>query len=560
MYQALYRKYRPDNLDEVIGQEIIKKTLENAILNNRISHAYLFTGPRGTGKTSIAKIFAKTVNCTDLEGYIPCNKCVNCTQTNNKQSTDIVEIDAASNNGIDEIREIRNKVNLVPSTGKYKVYIIDEVHMLTTGAFNALLKTLEEPPSHVIFVLATTEPHKIPTTILSRCQRFDFKRISTDDLVKRLKCITENEKINIDLDAIKEIARLSDGGMRDSISLLDQTYAYNPIKITIDDVHEINGSLPAERLSNFIAMLLKQDIINLLKFIDEINASGKSLIKISEEIVNCLKNILLYKISPDYLKEITDAFEIYKELSNLVEKEKIIELISKFNMSINEIKTSSDPKLSMELLIINECSKYDKIEEVVTVNKSKDLNTIEKPKSVNLIEEKEFAPEKEMKTNEVKERNNNPIDEMQNIRINNALSKFDKKLLIEIKKSIDKLEDYLLDDNYSSVASLVMDGELKAASDEYLVFVLKTTNLTTEFNYKIIVIQEMLKKIFNKEYKVISIDNISWEIVKKNFNSKKTVFDYIEEPKNIEQSIISLSTSEEIKELDNIFGDIVEYN
>lgn len=560
MYQALYRKYRPDNLDEVIGQEIIKKTLENAILNNRISHAYLFTGPRGTGKTSIAKILAKTVNCTDLEGYIPCDKCVNCTQTNNKQSTDIVEIDAASNNGIDEIREIRNKVNLVPSTGKYKVYIIDEVHMLTTGAFNALLKTLEEPPSHVIFVLATTEPHKIPTTILSRCQRFDFKRISTDDLVKRLKCITENEKINIDLDAIKEIARLSDGGMRDSISLLDQTYAYNPIKITIEDVHEINGSLPAERLSNFIAMLLKQDIINLLKFIDEINASGKSLIKISEEIVNCLKNILLYKISPDYLKEITDAFEIYKELSNLVEKEKIIELISKFNMSINEIKTSSDPKLSMELLIINECSKYDKIEEVVTVNKSKDLNTIEKPKSVNLIEEKEFAPEKEMKTNEVKERNNNPIDEMQNIRINNALSKFDKKLLIEIKKSIDKLEDYLLDDNYSSVASLVMDGELKAASDEYLVFVLKTTNLTTEFNYKIIVIQEMLKKIFNKEYKVISIDNISWEIVKKNFNSKKTVFDYIEEPKNIEQSIISLSTSEEIKELDNIFGDIVEYN
>ena len=191
MYQALYRKYRPLTFDEVVGQEVIIRTLKNAVLNKKISHAYLFTGPRGTGKTTIAKILAKTINCLNLNDITPCNNCVSCTQINQKQSTDIVEIDAASNNGVDEIREIRNKVNLVPSISKYKVYIIDEVHMLTTGAFNALLKTLEEPPSHIIFILATTEPHKIPATILSRCQRFDFKRISSNKLVERLEFISK---------------------------------------------------------------------------------------------------------------------------------------------------------------------------------------------------------------------------------------------------------------------------------------------------------------------------------------------------------------------------------
>ena len=185
MYQALYRKYRPNNFFDVTGQEIIIKTLQNAVENNKISHAYLFTGPRGTGKTSIAKILAKTINCEHLNDLTPCDKCVNCTQINLKTSTDIIEIDAASNNGVDEIREIRNKVNLVPATGKYKVYIIDEVHMLTTGAFNALLKTLEEPPSHAIFILATTEPHKIPATIMSRCQRFDYKRFPNEKILLR---------------------------------------------------------------------------------------------------------------------------------------------------------------------------------------------------------------------------------------------------------------------------------------------------------------------------------------------------------------------------------------
>ena len=197
MYQALYRKYRPKNFDDVVGQEVIIKTLSNAIKYDKVSHAYLFTGPRGTGKTSIAKIYAKILNCEHLDGLKPCEQCISCSQINNNQNIDVIEIDAASNNGVDEIREIRNKIGLVPSNSKYKIYIIDEVHMLTNQAFNALLKTLEEPPSHIIFIFATTEPHKIPRTILSRCQRFDFKKISTKQIVDRLKHIAEIEKIKI---------------------------------------------------------------------------------------------------------------------------------------------------------------------------------------------------------------------------------------------------------------------------------------------------------------------------------------------------------------------------
>ena len=242
MYQALYRKYRPKTFDDVVGQDVVVQTLKNSIMNNKISHAYLFSGPRGCGKTSIAKIFARLVNCKRPNGTNPCGECVCCTQTDD-QNLDIIEMDAASNNGVDEIREINNKVNLVPSLGKYKVYIIDEVHMLTIGAFNALLKTLEEPPSHVIFILATTDPNKVPITILSRCQRFDLKKISEDILCNKIDSICKDEKIKISAEAVHEIARLGDGSLRDTLSVLDQVISYSQGEIDVNTVHEVNGSI-----------------------------------------------------------------------------------------------------------------------------------------------------------------------------------------------------------------------------------------------------------------------------------------------------------------------------
>ena len=534
MYQSLYRKYRPKTFDEVVGQDIIIKTLKNEIKKDKLNHAYIFSGPRGTGKTSTAKILAKTINCLNLINLTPCDKCVNCTQYNNKQNIDIIEIDAASNNGVDEIRELRNNVNLVPSTGKYKIYIIDEVHMLTIGAWNALLKTLEEPPSHVIFVLATTEIHKIPSTILSRCQKFDFQKISVDNIKKRLKEIIKAEKIDINEDAITEIARLADGGMRDSLSILEQVVSYSDKNITVEMVHEINGSIPQTELKNFINNIIEKDYNKIFNKLDEYDNNGKNFIKLSEEIINFYRNILLYLNAKEYLKQTVSYYELYSDLANIISEETIVNNIKSFNEIIPEMKKSNNPKLIFETVIIKILNMNNK--RVENINIEKKQNIIEQPKTEKKYNIKEMV-------------NIKNIEEIKNIRINNALCDFNKKKYLEFKNKIDDIRIMLMNPDYSELTSLVLDGEIKAFGNNIIIIVYKNNHLSKLFNNQIIELSKLFKEVYNENIKLISTTTDEWNKIKDEFNNKKKKYEYIEEPE------IKIDK----KNIDNEFSDIIEY-
>ncbi len=310
-YVALYRAYRPKAFSEVSGQKVIIRTLQNALLHDKIAHAYLFSGPRGTGKTSIAKIFAKAVNCLNQPTNEPCNHCDICKGIDRGDISDVIEIDAASNNGVDEIRDLRDKVKYMPSVGKYKVYIIDEVHMLTTGAFNALLKTLEEPPKHVIFILATTEVHKIPPTILSRCQRFDFKNIETVDIIEKLNEISTKEKIDITAEAIRAIAVNSEGGLRDAISLLDQAISFSDGKISEDDIHQVSGSVSKKALTELLTAISNKEISKAMVLLKNLISEGKEITRIVNNLILALRDILIEKSTKVDLPKYTELLSIF---------------------------------------------------------------------------------------------------------------------------------------------------------------------------------------------------------------------------------------------------------
>ena len=354
-YVALYRKWRPQGFDSLVGQEAVRTALTNALETGRIAHAYLFAGPRGTGKTSTAKILAKAVNCEHGPTPNPCNKCQNCVRINDGTSMDVFEIDAASNRGIDEIRDLREKVAFAPVNGRYKVYIIDEVHMLTTEAFNALLKTLEEPPPHVIFILATTEPHKIPATIHSRCQRFDFKRVTDSDIVKRLREVADGSGIAADDDALQLIAVQADGGMRDALSLLDQCGVMAE-RVSAETVRSVLGIVGREALRELVKAVGEGNVPKSLGLLEALLAGGKDVKQIITELAEYLRAVLLYKASPDYREiYLTDTKEAIAAMEGLFSTDRLMAAQERLHQCMLELRQSVRGRIAAEMCLFDLC-------------------------------------------------------------------------------------------------------------------------------------------------------------------------------------------------------------
>ena len=567
-YLALYRKYRPIRFSDISGQDNIVKIIHNSIVNNKISHAYLLCGPRGTGKTTMAKLIARMVNCENLIDGEPCGKCNSCLSINNNSNDDIIEMDAASNNGVDEIREIRDKVNLVPSISKYKVYIIDEVHMLSTGAFNALLKTLEEPPKHVIFILATTEEQKIPLTIASRCQKYNFTKLTVDNIVKRLKEIVMAEKLTVNDEVLTEIARFSDGGMRDAINMLDQLVSSVSGEITINNVYEINGILSFTDICDFLIMLSDGNLSNILNFVDKVESGGKDLVKLLEEILLIIKDVLIFKNCPDLIVDNLKKPNIQK-LGDLYNEDFIYYFINSVDELIGKIKFSSHPTVLVQVFFVNLVNYYKNLNDKLgnKIISGKYFPEIIEEKN-QTIEDKNYFPgnndEKKSKTVE----NNKLSDDVKKIRINNALAMADKKFLLNLKKIWNSVGEYLLDKNFGVIAGLLNDTIPVVASEDVLVLVSENNSVISRLNEFNADVSLFLKKIFNLEYKVAVINNIEWDNEKKKFveNKKNNIKYRVISEDSCDKNKVSLSdeskksVNDDVNNLINIIGDdIIEY-
>lgn len=514
-YQTLYRKYRPKTFELVYGQDVIVKTLKNVIKNDKLSHAYLFTGPRGTGKTSSAKLFAKAINCLNNKDGDACNECENCKSFNNNSNPDIIEIDAASNNGVDEIREIKNKVSLVPSMSKYKVYIIDEVHMLSIGAFNALLKTLEEPPEYIIFILATTEPQKIPATIISRCQRFDFKSISHDKMKQCLENIISKENITIDDGAIEEIINNSKGGMRDAIGLLDQASAFCNNNITANDIEELSGNISIKQIRTFLSNIMQKEYNVIFDSISNYSSNGKDFALICEKIINYIRKGILYKKKINTDKILDEDKNIFDKLSDT----DLYDLIDYLSDTLVKVKNSYQKELTFEVQMIQMIDKIFNKESNVS---RETLINETKTENINVPRE----------TLKIENKTESVIEELKNVRINNILRNATKQNITFIKDLWPNINEYLINEKYKMVAGMLVNATPVAASKEGIIITLPLESSISRIEKEYDNSKELLNEIYNENYKVVYISEQYWKKVRPKF---------VEKAKNGELQIIDES-------------------
>lgn len=582
MYHALYRKYRPVDFNSVVGQDSIIKTLKNSIKNHNFSHAYMFFGPRGTGKTTVSKIFARNINCLNSKDGIACEECSACKVSFSKDCVDIIEIDAASNNGVDEIRDLKNKISLVPSELKYKVYIIDEVHMLSIGAFNALLKTLEEPPEHAIFILATTDPQKVPETIISRCQCFSFKRISDKAIVDRLKYVCSCENIDVEEDVLENIALLSDGGLRDALGSLDKLVSYTESKITMDDFNEVNGVISSKDMDIFLSDILSGNIPNVLTSIAKFNDSGKNLIQIMSQLINFSRDIVVnYYISN---KEYAFSIDIVQNFVNIL------------NEKMFDIKKSGNTKIYIEMLLLKFINDYVNLKTKIvgknnfvkeinknvsvtnnneaTVNEEKinNDNVVENNKYGNndAVEEKNSMKDSNIEISYNKEEiteenfdNKNPkiinIDAIMKIRVNNTLALANKNLLRLEMNNFEVLRDYSFDQEIGYIICGILDGKLRAVSSDAIIISYEYDSNVKQNLYIIDKIEDVYNKITNSNKKIAIISDDYWEKVKQEYinNLRNGIkYEVDEEPKAVYEELKNddIITSSAV----SLFGDIVE--
>ena len=473
---TLYRKYRPTLFQEISGQEYVIKTLTNAIKNSQVSHAYLFTGPRGTGKTTTARIFAKTVNClkpitktgSDVVRMEPCNKCENCQTILKNQAIDLIEIDAASHTGVDNIRQLKELINVPPTNFKYKVYIIDEVHMLSMGAFNALLKTLEEPPAHAIFILATTELHKVPDTILSRCQRFNIKPLTKDQIIARLKQIADSEKVKIDKESLELISTEASGGMRDAESLLGQIISLGDKKITANDIREILGSSAKDTLPKMVKMITENNLPGIISLINDLQTSGVNIKTFTNQLLNYFRDLLLLKISlgnnEELLKKLTtEELSKLQAISHNFDLQNLIVIISLLQTSQKNFAQSDIPQLPLEMAMVEYFLKTNPAEKSLLKKKSSNTTTIQpetkpiikKPFSEKSGNNAEIHPiKKSVKTADITK---DTTSDTKNI--TSTETKLPKKIDIDIKTVIDNWSEILTEvkNRHQSISALLQN-------------------------------------------------------------------------------------------------------